>query len=87
MQNLTATIARPTVINGKVTTMICGCCTAPVTQISAEWATARRVLAGEVKVERKPQNRCDDCLNCNIYQAPCAPGEFTHPHCDCGCAD
>lgn len=74
-------------MNDKVTTMICGCCTAPISQIPADWATARRIRSGAVKVGRVPTNRCDDCLGHDVYRAPCVPADFTAPRCNCGCAD
>lgn len=69
-----------------VVTMICGCCTAPIDAIPADWATARRIAAREVKVGRHPHDRCEDCARHDVYAHPCEPADFTPPRCDCGCA-
>ncbi len=74
-------------MNDKLTTMICGCCTAPIAQIPADWATARRIRSGAVKVQRVPTDRCDECLHHDVYRAPCVPADFTEPCCVCGCVE
>ncbi|WP_306365369.1 hypothetical protein [Nocardia sp. CC227C] len=70
-----------------VTSMICGCCTEPISRIPADWATARRILAREVKVVRRLLNRCEDCAHHDVYRAPCVPANFEPPRCRCGCSD
>lgn len=70
-----------------VTNMICGCCTEPISQIPADWASARRILNREVRIPRRPHERCDECAGHNVYDSPCAPADFARPGCQCGCND
>lgn len=74
-------------MNDMVTNMICGCCTVSISRIPADWHTARRILAREVKVIRQPGNRCEDCAHHDVYSAPCVPADFIAPRCGCGCSD
>ncbi|MGW0058129.1 hypothetical protein [Nocardia nova] len=59
----------------RVTNMICGCCAAPTSTIPADWATARDITAGRVKIWRRPLDLCDDCTGHRPMENPCEPAD------------